>query len=240
MPRGRSAFDNAKRRAGLCDYTRKRISVSRYLAARYDDDTNHQTLLHEVAHALAGRGCRARPRWKAVARDLGYVGGATHDGETATELAPWIGGCAAGHVAYRHRRVTRPTSCAKCAPRFDERFLFAWTRREITPAARLAAMQPRRWSARDEDAVAQDRNDGCRVHRRRRVHLVASAIGELATGAARREQVPGRAAQRAERLGRRGRLGRGVVDAAVGERGDDRAGAEEVLDGEAQRGRGIR
>lgn len=32
------AFDNAKRRAGLCDYTRKRISVSRYLAARYDDD----------------------------------------------------------------------------------------------------------------------------------------------------------------------------------------------------------
>ena len=47
-------FDNAKRRAGLCDYTRKRISVSRYLAARYDDDTNHQTLLHEVAHAIAG------------------------------------------------------------------------------------------------------------------------------------------------------------------------------------------
>ena len=49
-------FDNAKRRAGLCDYTQKRISVSRYLTARYDDDTNHQTLLHEVAHALAGPG----------------------------------------------------------------------------------------------------------------------------------------------------------------------------------------
>ena len=46
-------FDNAKRRAGLCDYTRKRISVSRYLSARYDDDTNHQTL-------LPGSGC-ARP-----------------------------------------------------------------------------------------------------------------------------------------------------------------------------------
>ena len=47
-------FDNAKRRAGQCDYTRRRITVSRYLSARYDDDTNHQTLLHEVAHALAG------------------------------------------------------------------------------------------------------------------------------------------------------------------------------------------
>ena len=72
-------FDNAKRRAGLCDYERRRISVSRYLTARYDDDTNHQTLLHEVAHAIAGPGAGHGGRWKAVARDLGYVGGTTHD-----------------------------------------------------------------------------------------------------------------------------------------------------------------
>ncbi|GAA1469737.1 SprT-like domain-containing protein [Microbacterium thalassium] len=137
------AFDNAKRRAGLCDYTRKRISVSRYLAARYDDDTNHQTLLHEVAHALAGPGAGHGPRWKAQARELGYVGGTTHRGETATDLAPWVGVCPGGHVAYRHRRVTRATSCAKCAPHFDDRYLFAWTRREITPATRLAALTPR-------------------------------------------------------------------------------------------------
>ncbi|MDT0181902.1 SprT-like domain-containing protein [Microbacterium sp. ARD31] len=136
-------FDNAKRRAGLCDYQRKRISVSRYLAARYDDDTNHQTLLHEVAHALAGATAGHGPQWKAQARELGYVGGTTHNGETATELAPWIGVCPSGHVAYRHRKVSRATSCAKCAPRFDERFLFAWTRREITPATRLAALTPR-------------------------------------------------------------------------------------------------
>ena len=61
----------------------------------------------------------------------------------ANELAPWIGVCPTGHVAYRHRRVTRPTSCAKCAPRFDERYVFSWSRREITPATRLAAMTPR-------------------------------------------------------------------------------------------------
>ncbi|WP_133540984.1 SprT-like domain-containing protein [Microbacterium sp. BK668] len=137
------AFDNAKRRAGLCDYTRKRISVSRYLAARYDDDTNHQTLLHEVAHALAGPDAAHGPRWKAVARELGYVGGVTHSGETATDLAPWVGVCPSGHTAYRHRRPARATSCVACAPRFDQRFLFTWTRRVITPATRLAAMTPR-------------------------------------------------------------------------------------------------
>jgi hypothetical protein len=136
-------FDNAKRRAGLCDYTRRRISVSRYLSARYDDDTNHQTLLHEVAHAIAGAEARHGPRWKRIARELGYVGGTTHAGETATDLAPWVGVCPAGHTAYRHRKAPRATSCAKCAPRFDERYVFTWTRREITGAERLAAMTPR-------------------------------------------------------------------------------------------------
>jgi hypothetical protein len=137
------AFDNAKRRAGLCNYTQKRISVSRYLAARYDDDTNHQTLLHEIAHALAGPAAGHGSSWKRVARELGYVGGTTHDGETAIELAPWVGVCPAGHTAYRHRKPTRQTSCVKCAPHFDQRHLFTWTHRDITPATRLAALTPR-------------------------------------------------------------------------------------------------
>lgn len=137
------AFDNAKRRAGACDYTRKRITVSRYLCARYDDDTNRQTLLHEVAHALAGARAAHGAAWKRVARSLGYTGGTTHPGEPANELAPWVGVCPAGHTAYRHRTATRPTSCARCSRSFDGRFLFVWTRREISPATRLAAMTPR-------------------------------------------------------------------------------------------------
>ena len=117
--------------------------MSRYLSARYDDATNRQTLLHEVAHALAGARAGHGAAWKRTARSLGYTGGTTHHGETATELAPWVGVCPAGHVAYRHRRATRATSCAVCSPTFDARHLFVWTRREITPATRLAAMTPR-------------------------------------------------------------------------------------------------
>lgn len=137
------AFDNAKKRAGACDYTRKRITMSRYLTARYDDETNRQTLLHEVAHALAGPAAGHGAAWKRVARRLGYTGGVTHRGETAVELAPWVGVCPAGHVAYRHRRATRPVSCARCAPTFDTRFLFEWRRREITAGDRRAALTPR-------------------------------------------------------------------------------------------------
>ena len=137
------AFDNAKRRAGACDFTRKRITMSRYLSARYDDETNEQTILHEIAHALAGPAAGHGPAWKRIARTLGYSGGTTHHGETATELAPWVGRCPAGHMAYRHRRPARDMSCARCSRTFDRRFLVAWYRREITPATRLAAMTPR-------------------------------------------------------------------------------------------------
>ncbi|WP_110589621.1 SprT-like domain-containing protein [Microbacterium suaedae] len=137
------AFDNAKRRAGLCNYTKRQISVSRYLAARFSDDDTHQTLLHEVAHAIAGPAAAHGPAWTRVAREIGYVGGTTHSLETATELAPWIGTCPQGHTVYRHRRPTRPSSCVKCARGFDPRYTFAWRRREITHADRLAAQTPR-------------------------------------------------------------------------------------------------
>ncbi|MBS1673735.1 MAG: SprT-like domain-containing protein [Actinobacteria bacterium] len=136
-------FDNAKRRAGACHYGDKRITVSRYLAARFDDDEIHQVLLHEVAHALAGHEAAHGAVWKRAARALGYVGGTTHHGETATELAPWVGRCPSGHVTYRHRRPTRASSCARCSRHYDERFLLAWTRREITAADRRAAVLPR-------------------------------------------------------------------------------------------------
>nr|WP_245325198.1 SprT-like domain-containing protein [Microbacterium amylolyticum] len=136
-------FDNAKRRAGLCNYTTKRISVSRYLAARFSDDDVHQTLLHEVAHAIAGPEAGHGREWKRIARELGYVGGTTHHGETAIELAPWVGTCPGGHVVYRHRRPSRASSCVKCASGFDARYVFRWHRREITRADRLAAQTPR-------------------------------------------------------------------------------------------------
>jgi predicted SprT family Zn-dependent metalloprotease len=123
------AFDHARTRAGLCNYDRRQISVSRLLAARYDDDEIHQVLLHEVAHAMAGPRAGHGPRWKSVAADLGYEGKRLHDGAVATELAPWVGTCPAGHQHYRYRRPTRPLSCGKCSRRFDPAFRIEWERR---------------------------------------------------------------------------------------------------------------
>lgn len=122
-------FDHAKRRAGLCNYSKRRISVSRYLAVKYSDYEVQQTLLHEVAHALAGHDAGHGERWKRIARSLGYHGGRTHQGEVAHELASWVGACPAGHEHSRFRRPTRETSCGTCSPRFDRAHLIRWQHR---------------------------------------------------------------------------------------------------------------
>ena len=124
-------FDNAKTRAGLCNYTDKHISVSRYLAARYEDDDIHQILLHEVAHAMAGTRAGHGPKWKSVAKELGYEGKRLHDGPVADDLAPWVGACPAGHVHYRYKRPQRQLACGKCSRRFDAANVISWTSRTV-------------------------------------------------------------------------------------------------------------
>ena len=122
-------FDHAKRRAGLCNYTDKRITVSRHLALRYEDDEIHQVLLHEVAHAVAGPRAGHGRRWLLTARELGYTGGRTHDGPVAIEHARWVGTCPGGHEHVRFRRPSRPVSCGRCARRSDPANAIVWRER---------------------------------------------------------------------------------------------------------------
>lgn len=124
-------FDRATTRAGLCNYTKHRITVSRHLAERYDDDEIHQVLLHEVAHAIAGSAAGHGPKWRSVAEGLGYAGGRLHDGAIASELAPWVGLCPQGHEHFRYRAPRKPLACGRCARRFDLANLIVWQKREV-------------------------------------------------------------------------------------------------------------
>lgn len=123
-------FDNAKRRAGLCNYDKQQITVSRYLAAKFSDDEVHQILLHEVAHAMVGPGAGHGRVWKDTAAALGYVGGTTHHGEIAHEHATWVGECPAGHAHYRFRKPTRESSCGRCQRSFSRAHMIRWQKRE--------------------------------------------------------------------------------------------------------------
>ncbi|WP_144711511.1 SprT-like domain-containing protein [Curtobacterium pusillum] len=123
------AFDHAKTRAGQCDFARHRITVSRHLAVRFSDDDVDQVLLHEIAHALAGSRAGHGPTWRRTAAAIGYTGSRLYDGPVASELAPWVGTCPAGHEHFRYRTPTRLLACAMCSRRFDARNVITWNRR---------------------------------------------------------------------------------------------------------------
>jgi len=132
-------FDNAKRRAGVCMYGPKRISLSRYHIASASDDDIHQTLLHEVAHAMAGPAAGHGQLWKDTAQRIGYIGTRTYPKSIADDVAPWVGTCPAGHAYYRHQRPKQAMACGKCSRGFNSKHTIAWLQREISATTRQAA-----------------------------------------------------------------------------------------------------
>lgn len=65
------AFDSAASRMGVCRYRDKRIAVSRLYAAEASHEDVRDTLLHEIAHVLAGARAKHGVLWKAHASRIG-------------------------------------------------------------------------------------------------------------------------------------------------------------------------
>ena len=122
-------WDNAKRRAGLCNYRDKTISISTYHAQVHSIDETLQVVLHEVAHALCGKDAAHGKRWLATAKSIGYRAEKFTGKEIASEFAPWVGHCPAGHEHFRYRKPTRELACGLCARSFSKANLIEWQSR---------------------------------------------------------------------------------------------------------------
>src|SRR3954447_15025938 len=86
------AFGLAKTRRGLgvCKYKAKRIEIAEYYARNSPPETVLDTLLHEIAHALAGPAPRHGPAWRAIAVRLGATPRACETSHQAvTEPGDW-------------------------------------------------------------------------------------------------------------------------------------------------------
>ena len=64
-------FDTAVKRFGCCKYRTREITLSRKLVEANNADRVNDTILHEIAHAIAGHGTGHGPAWKAVCRRIG-------------------------------------------------------------------------------------------------------------------------------------------------------------------------
>ena len=64
-------WNRRKTAFGLCDHYKREIQLSRPLTETEDEEAVRQTILHEIAHALAGPREGHGPRWKSIARSIG-------------------------------------------------------------------------------------------------------------------------------------------------------------------------
>lgn len=97
-------FDNRRRRAGACSYAKRTILLSRPLMAQRSYADTHDTITHEVAHALT-QGHNHDHVWAAKHRELGGNGARCF--EHVDSDAPWIGTCGHGKQFAKYRAPKR-------------------------------------------------------------------------------------------------------------------------------------
>lgn len=67
-------YTHGRRQLGVCYYDRKLIKISRDYARINEESRMVNTLLHEIAHALAGPYAGHGPLWEKIARMIGSSG----------------------------------------------------------------------------------------------------------------------------------------------------------------------
>ena len=121
-------FDNAKRRFGGCNYTWKKITLSKHLVQLNDEFQVKDTILHEIAHALVGHKHGHDSYWRMKAREIGCNGERCYSSDLPKPTPNYIGTCPNGHEFKRLRLSlsTRKGSCTKCDKKYNPNFLLVW------------------------------------------------------------------------------------------------------------------
>lgn len=114
----------ARRKAGSAHWHRgkpHKLVLAAWLVERAPDEEIEDTILHEIAHLIAGNSAGHGPRWRAAARRLGCSDERCYRGDLARYAPParWEGTCAGdcGTEWSRYRltsRIRKFGICPKC------------------------------------------------------------------------------------------------------------------------------
>lgn len=125
-------YDNAVRRFGCTHFSTKTITLSKHLVELNEEPRVLNTILHEIAHALAGSGNGHNRYWRNIARNIGCDGNRLYDSSVvAAPKRKYTGTCPnCSRQVQRHRRDK--IACGTCCRKFnnnkyDEQYLFTWT-----------------------------------------------------------------------------------------------------------------
>jgi len=127
-------FNRCKQAMGLCVYQRRTIELSIYFVERDNPvEEIRDTILHEIAHALVGRGHGHDKVWKRKCIEIGARPVRCENANMPEgKWQAWCGGC--GKNFHRHRKPKRARGwfCRTCGP---ERGRLVWKSQRL-PAQR--------------------------------------------------------------------------------------------------------
>lgn len=119
-------FDRAKRRAGLCKYNAKTISLSYFYVQNNSEEDVKDTILHEIAHALIGPKNGHNHVWKQMCLRVGAKPTRCCGKHIEMPEGQWKAECRnCGKDFHKHRRpkYNGERYCVKCGP-VDGRLLY--------------------------------------------------------------------------------------------------------------------
>jgi len=143
-------LSDAKRLLGVCKYRAKRIEISRYYATHSTRESVIDTLLHEIAHALAGHAAAHGPAWKAIAIRLGATPRACESASNVVlQPGDWQATCPSCQKTFH--RYKRPKTLngyrCRCAARSPIVFEFKGDP-AFRPEIPLSIQQAAKWEAK--------------------------------------------------------------------------------------------
>jgi predicted SprT family Zn-dependent metalloprotease len=139
------AFNRRRLTFGLCDYSHRTVYLSSVLTELNDEAQVRDTILHEIAHALAGHKAGHGPTWKEVAAKVGAKPQRCFDTaevrQPAAKYELHCPNCQA--VMTRYRKPKRTYACHACCERynggrFSQRFKLKLVSTEIVRTLKAA------------------------------------------------------------------------------------------------------
>jgi len=110
------AWNHGRRTLGLCRYTGKTIELSVHYVLRNSEDSVRDTILHEIAHALAGHRAGHGLQWKMACMRIGAKPNRTC-GDAEMPKGKWkavCAGCATTHHRHKKPAAGATYHCVAC------------------------------------------------------------------------------------------------------------------------------
>jgi len=164
----RAELDRAVRRFGACHHSRKLITLSQQLVQLNNEAAVLDTILHEIAHALAGSKAGHGPEWRKIAKSLGCSAqrcySLSHTVQPPARITLRCANC--GHTVQRIRAPRRKVACSVCCNRFSRGRFDARYILDVAPIAHhtFGANQPVQHpppTPAGNDHRANSINEGC-------------------------------------------------------------------------------